>query len=95
MDKRRLRERDRMARDMVASNVLVWFERDGRLIEAVPTLDEARGVADSILQLLDVANGDVTSDTLPKEAANALLAAVASVAEDSTPRRRSKKGKRH
>lgn len=58
----RIRQRDELARDMVARRLKVWFMRDGVLVEDVPTLTEARDVADDMQLLLDVANGDLTME---------------------------------
>lgn len=49
---------------MVKNRTKVHFRRDGQMIEAVPTLKEAREVAEGIQLLLDIANGDAPSSLL-------------------------------
>ena len=62
----RTKQRDQLARNMVKNKIKVHFERGGKMVHAMPTLAEARQVADDMQMLLDVVNGTVPADAADK-----------------------------
>lgn len=63
----RVKQREEMAQSTVAKRIRCDFVRGGKLVHAVPTLDEARKIADDIQALLDVANGDISSEEAERQ----------------------------